>query len=179
MKEHVEAQVSSHRGDVQRTRCPRCNQGEKRRHVVHGSDVGKIANVALDQGLERGGEPGVSAASLLPFARLGQAARQCPRQPGIDTFGCPRDGWRLRAEQQVDQVRLRSLDLGLGDGPERHSLHPSDQSVGDARQGEHPRRSGEQELTRTRVLVDDPLHLEQQLGRTLDHSRHFDKSVSY
>jgi len=71
------------------------------------------------------------------------------------------------AEQGIDQVVRRTLDLALGQGLRRQHLHAPGQRLGRLGQHERVGRAGEQEAARHGVAVDLALERGEQPGRRL------------
>jgi hypothetical protein len=76
-------------------------------------DVGVVAHVTLQQAREVGAEPRVAPRRLGAAQRFGEAARhQAAHQIGpVGRHGAPHPG--RAAEQGVDEVVRRALDLAL------------------------------------------------------------------
>ena len=130
-------------------------------------NVGDVAQIARQDRREIGSQPILPPSLIVAADRLRKPAEQDELDQIVADDRVPL-ALGLSFEEALEEGRRPAFDLGLCQRQHLDGLHPSGQAVGDPRQGQHVRRSGEQESPRPIVLVDRLLDRQQQVGGALD-----------
>ncbi len=124
----------------------------------------QVPDVPAQQRAHVGAEPCVPALGRGPAPGLGETAAddglaQCPTRNGLVEVG-----WEATREGRVDETLEGSLDLPLRERPQVQDLDATRERLGDLRDDQDPRRTGQQEPPRPAVSVDGRFQGKEQLG---------------